>query len=822
MSLLQNSNAVTPSAAYDIENSCRWNSGSNGGLLSRTQGTPTGNQSFTYSFWWKGKTDIGGLSGNYDFDFLDCISADNDIIGFGRNDPRLYFSLRGGTGDGGIITSTAKFSDPASWYHFVIAVDTTQATASNRMRFYSNGVEITEFSTANYCAQNYVLQNINANGTTPRIGNQDGTYPGGCYMSEVHFIDGQQLTPSSFGELDDDTNQWKAKKYTGTYGNNGFFLEFQNSAALGTDTSGNGNNWTVSNLAATDQMIDTPQNSTGGNFATMNPLATSQTAMTFTEGNLEVIGNNDWQMTVGTMSMSSGKWYCELLCGGTNTKFGIAIDSVNVNTKQELSILYYPGNKIIDAVWSTYGASFGTGDIIGYAIDMDGSTITFYVNGASQGAIAFSGSVATAQSVIFGGALHTNKANFNFGQDSSFAGAKTAQNNKDGNDNGDFYYTPPSGYLAMCTNNLADPAIALPTEHFETIGWAGSSSNPGAARTIGGLSFQPDFFFQGASAAFGSTSGGGAHLTYDVLRGFGNDKEITTDSTKYEGAENADEYGFVSGVTSTGVTYSPGSRSYGDNVIYYDTTGAGYVRWNWKANGTGVSNGDGTITSTVSVNTTAGFSIVKYTGTGSNSDTVGHGLGVVPEMIIVKAYESGAQNWIVWTKDLTATTAYSLYLNTTTNQLNNVSYFYPTAPDTTKFWPGDGGATNGSGTDTIAYCFNSIEGYSKIGEYVSNNVADGPFIYLGFTPAMIMLKCINATDNWNIYDNKRKGYNGTGGTYQIRADTTAAGFTSAATMVDLVSNGMKIRTNDPGTNGSSRDYIYIAFAENPFKTSYGR
>ncbi len=129
---------------------------------------------------------------------------------------------------------------------------------------------------------------------------------------------------------------------------------------------------------------------------------------------------------------------------------------------------------------------------------------------------------------------------------------------------------------------------------------------------------------------------------------------------------------------------------------------------------------------------------------------------------------------------------------------------------------------NASSTDYIMYCFHSIEGYSKVGTYSSNNLADGPFLYLGFTPAYILLKCTSATDNWNIYDIKRDGYNGTGGTWQLRADSAAAGFTAAGTMVDLVSNGMKIRTNDPGTNGSGRTYIYYAVAESPFKTSNSR
>ena len=821
--------ASAAGGGYDIDNSLRFNSGDSA-KLSRTPGSAGNRRTWTMSLWTKRSGPPA------DHAFLGVRDSSDDFLTrFGGGGLNLALYNGGSSPANNVLESDAVYRDPASWYHIVFAVDTTQAVNTNRCKMYVNGVQITDLnpSELNYPAINTEWQ---INSTTTHYLGADGSgssmYYNG-YLAEFYLIDGTQLTAADFGETDADTNEWKAIKYAGSYGTNGFFLEFKDSAALGADTSGNGNNWTVSNLAATDQMIDTPQNSTGGNFCTMNALYIDDDAnknITWTEGNLKwnSSGSGGDGGGLGTMSVSSSKWYWEYYVNtitGDNNYMGAAEDTVDGGGGNNF---YYTSStnslRSTGETDQTGLTGVSNGDIVSVAIDLDASPPTgkMFLNNVQLGTTMDIVAGISWTPFLYNANTGSSKTfTLNCGQDSSFAGTKTAQGNTDTNDNGDFYYTPPSGYLALCTNNLPDPSIDLPTEHFETIVWTGTSSNPGAARTVTGLSFQPDFFFQGAGAG----GGGSAHLTYDVLRGFGNDKEITTDSTKYEGEENADGYGYVSAVTSNGVTYSPGSRSYGDNVIYYDTTGAKYIRWNWKAGGTGVSNSDGTITSTVSVNTTAGISIVKYTGTSSNSDTVGHGLGVVPEMIIVKAYESGGHNWIVWTKDLTATTAYSLYLNDSGGQLNNVSYFYPTAPAATIFHPGDGGATNGSGTDTIAYCFNSIEGYSKVGTYKGNGDTggDGPFILTNFSPAYVLIKRTDGGGSWAMLNNKSPGHNVINNSLyanDANAETVGAGVTSS--IADFLSNGIKIRGYSSNVNNSSGTYVYIAFAENPFKTSNAR
>ena len=229
--------SAIPSAVsddYEIDNSVRFSEGASGGKLTFTQGTPTGNKAFTYSFWFKGKTDMAGINDNMDFTFLDAAATDNDFISMSRLNGKFQFALIGGTGSGGYLTTTEEFRDPASWYHMVIAVNTEESVAANRMKMYKNGVQITAFDTETYCAEDYVLQNFNTSGVSLRIGQEAGSYPGGAYMAEVYFIDGTQLAPSSFGELDSDTNQWKPLdsddvKHAVTFGANGFFQKYNSS-----------------------------------------------------------------------------------------------------------------------------------------------------------------------------------------------------------------------------------------------------------------------------------------------------------------------------------------------------------------------------------------------------------------------------------------------------------------------------------------------------------------------------------------------------------------------------------------------------------------
>ena len=414
------------------------------------------------------------------------------------------------------MKTSQVFRDPAAWMHLVFSMDTTQAAFANQMKVYVNGTQVTDFdiSTA-------VTQDINTQ-VNSAIEHTVGRYAQGSsefwdgYLADYYFIDGQVLTPASFAEADEDTNQWNAIKYAGTYGDNGFFLEFKNSAALGADTSGNGNDFTANSLVATDQMIDTPQNSIGGNFCTLNPLnlgVNTASSGVLSEGNLyyaSYVSTSGYNDTYGTFSLESGKWYweVEVVNNFSDSFFGICDPSNISNTVYPMSATgTVAWNCITGAPYirmdgsdTTYGTQTkaSNGDILGIAIDLDGETFEGFVNNVSQGSFDFSsrtvGSGVVVPVVIgYGSGSGISTFVLNFGQDSSFAGQKTAQGNTDSNDNGDFYYAPPAGYLAPCTNNLTDPAIALPGEHFNSIIWSGAQSGAAAPdRSFTGVGFQPE------------------------------------------------------------------------------------------------------------------------------------------------------------------------------------------------------------------------------------------------------------------------------------------------------------------------------------------
>ena len=499
--------------------------------------------------------------------------------------------------------------------------------------------------------------------------------------------------------------------------------------------------------------------------------------------------------------VNSGKWYAEYIWeSNIRGMCGIGVADVNRDswlgdTADGIGYYYsgllYSNNATLD----TY-SSYAVDDVIGIALDLDSGTPTvkFYKNNSLEGTENLPAAFIDGSYVTFGVGHTDNASVMNFGQDSSFAGNLTAQGN--GGTGEDFYYTPPAGFKALNTDNLPDPAIADPTKHFNTVLYTGNAT----IRNITDVGFQSDFtWIKMRDAAYPNN-------IFDSIRG--DDLRLQSNNNFAEAsAANTVTFGNANG-------FSLGTDS-GDFGVNKNTST--FVAWNWDMGGSNATNTNGSITSTVRANTTYGQSIVSYTGNATAGATVGHGLSSAPDMIILKDRDA-INSWRVYSSEIPNTQ--HLILNDT-NALVTGTHWNNTTATSSVFSLGSNDAVNGA-RGFIAYCFHSVEGYSKIGTYASNNSTDGPFVYLGFTPAFIMLKCTNATDNWNLYDIKRNGYNGTGGTYQLRADTTAAGFTAAGTMVDLVSNGMKIRTNDPGTNGLSRNYIYLAFAESPFKTSRAR
>jgi len=510
------------------------------------------------------------------------------------------------------------------------------------------------------------------------------------------------------------------------------------------------------------------------------------------EGNLKSFGGTGGSgdvLTHSTFGVSSGKWYAEFAYTkiSGDASYSVGIQKTESTGSEDLSYRYYAynGNKYQNSTGSSYGASYTAGDIIGIALDMDAGTLTFYKNNVSQGTAftSISGEY-NFYGTRMGGAEHTGV--WNFGQDSSFAGNKTAQGNQDGNDIGDFYYTPPTGFLALCTDNLPEPAVT-PSEHFDVVTYTGTGSNQAVA-----VNFQPDFtWIKIRSDADGS-------VISDAVRGATKFLQSTYDSAE------ANNSAFVSAFTSTGLTLG-GNRGTSES-------GKTYVAWNWKANGSGSSNSNGSITSTVSANTDAGFSIIKYHGNATAGATIGHGLSKAPELVICKDREA-ANGWGVGAFNENNTKA--LYLHND-GSFDTNNYWNSTNPSATVITLGISGATNAN-NEMICYAFHSVDGYSKVGSYTGTGNADGTFVYTGHRPSFVLVKSSSRTESWGIYDSERLGYNPNN---RSLYPNLANAEHSSTDHMDILSNGFKLYSTNH--NGTGESYIFLSIAETPFKYSNGR
>ena len=787
---------------FPISNSLRFEDGDSA-LLSRTPSSASNRDTWTWSAWVK-RGNIGaakglfaapeGTSGNTAY--LDIIFTAADELAVSS-----YATLYRKT--------TRLFRDPSAWYHLVVAVDTTDGTADDRIKIYVNGVQETSFVTNNAKTQNEDT-GINS-AVVHEIGDGGNHFDG--YMAEVNFVDGSQLTPSSFAETKNDI--WIPKDTSGlTFGTNGFRLQFKqtgtgtaSSTTIGADTSGNDNHWTSTNLVASDVVPDSPTN----NFATLNVLDTGGSNATYSQGNLKIVTNTGSNsQAVSTIPIpSTGKYYWEVHITATsgtisdNSRIGIQVGSA---VTPSLDVRYKSdGNKSVDNSGSGYGASYAANDIISIAVDGDSNTVTFYKNGASQGAISYTMGETYLPIITEASGTINITYGTNFGQDSSFAGVATAQGNADANGIGDFYYAPPSGYLALCTANLPDPVAAVdpaqggsPQDYFNTVLWTGN----GGTQSITGVGFQPDWVW------IKDRSEVDHHVLTDSIRGV--TKSLFSNLTNAEVVSAQDLTSFG----ADGFTVGTNDRVNGSS----DT----HVAWNWKA-GTSFSNdasstGVGSIDSSGSVNTDVGFSIISYTGTGS-AGTVAHGLGVAPEMYIVKRRDADGHSWPVYTSTLGATK--QLRLSGTNAEITaaGITIWNNTEPTSSVFSVGTNTDSNASSGTYIAYCFASVDGYSKIGSYTANSNADGPFVYTGFRPAWLLIKKTDGSASWWLVDSTRNPFNVTN-KYLLPDASTEESAGSDYTTADFVSNGFKIRNTSTAFNSGT--HIYMAFAEQPFKYANAR
>jgi hypothetical protein len=477
MSLLALSGTNSVSGGYDIDNSLKFEP-DNTESLTKSAATGGDRKKATLSFWCK-RTEL--TNSQQVILFLTGVNGNKyTSLGWGTGDEINFHYYNAGTYPYNFLTDRV-FRDTSAWYHIVVAVDTTQSTASDRVKFYVNGVQETSFSTEVYPTQNIDTPFNNDSATYPmEIGNDSVFSMGGealaGYLADYYLIDGQQLAPTEFGEVDEDSGIWKPKAYEGTYGTNGFYLDFESSGSLGADSSGNSNNFTPINITSADQATDTPTN----NFATGNPLGPFRVgAWNFTEGATyaQYAGGNDWGSFTNTIAVGSGKWYVEIQAGGSDLFIGAGSEDFNfvgAGSGTGFPEIYYGytgtnsvgyhannGDVYNNGTQVVIGTTYTTNDIISVALDMDNGKIYFAKNGTyinSQNPATGANSIAlpdTSARYFIGGSSYGTGKNHrcNYGGYTSFTISSSAS---DANGYGTFEYAPPSGYYALCTKNLAE------------------------------------------------------------------------------------------------------------------------------------------------------------------------------------------------------------------------------------------------------------------------------------------------------------------------------------------------------------------------------
>jgi len=787
---------AAPSGGYNLTKSLRFRSSASAYLNRTSVASPTNNKIFTISMWVK----RGIITDPSVFETLvGGASSQQDTFGFGitTNNAGDSIELRDANVGSYNLITTQVFRDSSAWYHFVLAIDTTQATSTNRVKLYVNGSQVTSFSTATYPAQNYVFE-WNAGSTASVIGrrssgNSSWYFDG--YQTEVNFIDSQALTPSSFGSTNATTGVWQPAKYTGTYGTNGFYLPFTNTTStttLGYDFSGNSNNFTVNNISLTagstyDSMTDVPTltSATVANYAVMNPLI-SLGYTTLADGNLKLTGTGTVNSSIvsSTIGVSSGKWYWEQTVKVVDTAFprtGVTSTPLNNNGTTVGNPDGY-GYWADGRIWKngsnvTTVATFAANDVLGFAFDATNLTLAFYKNNS----LVYTMTGLTAASTFFPAdtEYNTSSSTLNFGQQP-------------------FTYTPPTGYVALNTYNLPTSTIVKGNTVMDATLWTGTNATLGI---VNSGAMKPDFMWIKRRSAVAS------HVLIDTVRGL--PYPMFSDSTGSEQTATAGTG--ITAVNSNGFTLGTDISTTGAT----NTNAQTFVGWQWQAGqGTTSSNTSGTITSTTCVNATAGFSIVSWTQGSSTSQTIGHGLGVAPAMFIVKD-RTATSSWYVYHQSIGATGG--LNLNSTSATTTTANFWNNTAP-TSSVMTISTNCLGTSGDALITYCWTPIAGYSAFGSYTGNGSADGTFVYTGFRPKFVMIKRTDGVSDWTMFDSSRIGYNPSNN--ELYANLTH--IEDSNVDIDLVSNGFKLRTTDGYVNASGGTFIYAAFAENPFKYANAR
>ena len=787
----------------EIERSLRFDK-ANSGHLSKTFSSAGNRKVWTWSAWIRRAGNYG--SSNTMFHAYDGSSSNRAQISFDTGN-RLIVHQGGGGGSKGQTRTDRRFRD-SNWYHIVCVANFADSTAADRVKMYVNGVLETKTIQVAFTDENGLI-NSNLEHELGAVGSSSNNFDG--YMAEINFIDGQNLDPSYFGYSDFQTGKWRPKRYEGTYGQNGFHLEFKdNSGAtattIGKDTSGNQHNFTPANIAVSndwqhnDSFIDTPTNTF--------PILSLNTVYRVYNSSSDVYNggmkynchyDNQGSVRAALTIPTSGKWYWEvrLLTSNSNATFGICPSNYSMTENPLSSSVTYPG-AICYAAYSQYFrdgtntggvGGWGTSDTVALALDMDEKKITFYKNNSAQITLALLSGYENIPyfPMLTGG---TNGGSVNLGV------------NFGANEN--WTYTPPSGFKSLCTRNLpsTSPSVYNPKKHFNTVTYTGDNTE---YRKIP-LDFKADLLW------FKRRDATGAHVLSDTVTGI--TKHLTPNENS---AQTTPGYPYVSSVQDDGIILR-GSASSGGNV-----SGRSMVAWCWKAGGAAVTNNEGTASGSVSANPEAGFSIVSYTGSGGHV-TRGHGLGKKPELIIMKKTgETG--HWFINLDDSVIPEAgYDrnyVRLNTTGGVEGPNGNIAPsTAPDgsapATDTIYSLGGDMNESGKPYVNYLWTSIPGYSKVGAFRGNGAApNGSYVHTGFKVGWLLLRKVSGTADGYVLDQKRSPINEV--LISVKPNSDAAE-TTDSNFVDFLSNGFKMKTTGGAVNSGT--IIYLAIADTSGNTPF--
>jgi len=778
--------SVANSAAFKKEDTCE---------LDKTFGTAASStKDGTLSVWFKQSSNFGSaghhlmMSENSSGDLLKIDTTGDIIVQMASTN--------------GKWTSGEEKLDIDRWHNLVVAYDLDNGTATDRIQVYLDGVNITDNGTFNTAFSDTAMK-IFQNSTACTIGGRAGSSTAGDYlfdgyMAEYCWCDGQVLNADNFGQIDTTTNNWVPKDVSGlTFGNNGFYLNFADKNDLGDDESGNTNDWTESGFDTTNgsnQYHDTPTR----NFATFDPYQIGTTSTSVEDCMLHFTssasGTHEQAIRSTFQNPKTGKWYAEFevfnvsgypaIIPFVSTEYNVQQANFDVSAADYGIRINASGGfmvvlkNIAETNMTATGWSYSTGDVVQVAIDCDNDRFYMGVNDSWNAELGGdpddSGAgtyfpFSTIDGTLFNASSYASRdVTVNFGQWQYFDATDLSETS---GAKGFFRFTPPTGFKACNNDNMKD------VDSYQT-GFQWTKNRD-------------------------STDN---HMIFDRVRGPYKDIHFNT------GSAEVTNYNTLQRFLKQG-------HEIGEDVEV-NSDQEGFIGWNWfiETTGSGTSNTTGSLNTTRTlVDANAGISVGLYDGNSTAGATVGHGLGKAPKMVIINEV-SGAETPFVGHEGATiaggaASWHYGIYMSSTAAPYDLSIYFNDTAPTSTVFSLGSHAISNESGSNYAYYAFAEIEGYSRFAHYVGNGTADGEYIFLGFRPAFIMIRCVSTSGNWVLYDTRRSRLNPVDD--QLLVNSTAAE-TTGSEEIDIYSNGFKCLTSDADINSSDARYAYAAFAEHPF------